>query len=75
MPHLNAVIEEMREAEAFASIDLTSGYWQFPMDTESQALHAFMTPNGVMQPTRATQGDCNSAASFQECVEPCFRQL
>lgn len=25
MPHLDAVIEEMREAESFASIDFTSG--------------------------------------------------
>lgn len=75
MPHIDAVLLEVRGAEAFAAMYFTSGYWQLPMDPDSQALHAFMSPDGVMQPTRTTQEVCNSAANFQACVEPCFSEL
>lgn len=75
MPHIDAIIQDVRGATVFAGIDFTSGYWQLPMHPDSQHLHAFMTPDGVMQPTRTTQGGCNSAANFQACVEPCFVEL
>lgn len=64
MPHIDVVLQEVRGSEAFEAMDFTSGYWQLPMDPDSQPLHAFMTHNGVMQPTRITIGGCNSAASF-----------
>lgn len=75
MPYIDAVLQDVRGSKAFAVIDFTSGYWQLPMHPDSQALHAFITPDGVMQPTRTTQGGCNSAANFQACVEPCFSEL
>lgn len=45
------------------------------MHEQSQHLHAFMSADGVVQPTRTTQGGCNSASNFQQCVEPCFAEL
>lgn len=42
---------------------------------KNQSLHAFMTPRGVIQPTRTLQGAINSAATFQQKVEPCFAKL
>lgn len=45
------------------------------MHLETQHPLLFMTLDGVVQPTRTTQGRCNSAASFQACVEPCFSAL
>ena len=75
MPHIDAVLSELRGATVFAGIDFCSGYWQLPLHPESQHLHAFMTPNGVVQPTRTTQGGCNSAANFQASVEPCFASI
>lgn len=75
MPHIDSVLSDVRGAGAFATMDFCSGYWQLPLHEDSQHLHAFMTPDGVMQPTRTTQGGCNSAANFQACVEPCFSEL
>lgn len=40
-----------------------------------KTLSPYMTTDGVLQPTRTTQGGCNSAANFQACVEPCFSKL
>lgn len=75
MPHLDAVIDNVRGAMALATIDFTYGYWQLPMDPGSQALHKFVTPDAVVQQTRTTQGGYNSAANFQECVKPRLGEL
>lgn len=64
MPHLESVISEMRDARVFASIDFWSGYWQLPLAEECQHLYAFMTADGLVQPTRTTQGGCNIPANF-----------
>jgi len=59
MPQIEAELSDMRGADAFASIDFCSGYWQLPLHVDSQPLHSFMTTDGVLQPTRTTQGGCN----------------
>jgi len=75
MPNIDAELSDTRGATAFAGIDFCSGYWQAPLHPDSQPLFAFMTPDGVVMPTRTTQGGCNSAANFQEKVEQCFAEL
>ena len=75
MPFIDAVTNDVRGTEAITLIDFTSGYLQLQMNPNSQALHAFMTPDGVMQPTRTAQGGCNSAENFRACVEPCFESI
>jgi len=59
----------------YGAIDFCSGYWQAPLHPDSQPLFAFMTPDGVVMPTRTTQGGTNSAANFQEKVAQCFEEL
>lgn len=75
MPHIDAVLSDMRGARVFAGIDFCSGYWQLPLAPDSQSLFDFMTCDGVVEPTRTTQGGCNSTANFQANVEPCFAEL
>lgn len=75
MPHIDVVLQGVRGAQAFAAIEFTFGYLQLSMHPDRQYLHAFMTPNSVMQPTRTTQGGCNTASNFLSCVEPCYSGL
>ena len=75
MPNIEAELADARGARAFSSIDFCSGYWQAPLHPDSQPLFSFMTPNGVVMPTRTTQGGTNSAANFQEKVAECFTEL
>lgn len=75
MPDINNELSDVKGASYFFGIDFCSGYWQLPLDTESQPLHSFMTPRGVVQPTRTTQGVVNSPANFQQKFEPCFTAL
>lgn len=63
MTHINPVLQEMRGVGVFAAIDFTSGYWQLPMHADSQPLRAFMTPEGVVEPTQTIQGDFDSAVT------------
>lgn len=65
MTHIDAVLQDGRGAEAFSAIDLTTGYWQLPLHVDNQHLYSFMTPNGVMQPTKTTHRGCNSTANFR----------
>ena len=75
MPNIDADLAETRGATVFAGIDFCSSYWQASLHQESQRLFAFMTPDGVVMPTRTPQGACNSAANFQEKIEQCFADL
>lgn len=75
MPHIEAVQSDVQGATAFAVIEFCSGYWKLSLHADSQDLHAFMTPNGVVQTTRRTEGGCNLAHNFQACVTPCFATL
>lgn len=75
MPHINAAVQDLRIAAVFAGINFTSGYRQLPMHSDSQHVHSFMTSDEIMKPTSTNQGGCNSAANFQERVEPCVQEL
>lgn len=50
MPHLDAMLFNMRSAEFFASIDLCSRYWQLPLAEDSPSSCAFMTNDSVVRP-------------------------
>lgn len=75
MPNIEAELSDARGATAFAAIDFCSGYWQAPLQPKNQPRLAFMTPEGVVMPTRTTQGGTNSAANFQEKLSDCFSEL
>lgn len=75
MPNVEAELPDTRGSKAFPGIDFCSDYWQAPLHPESQPIFAFSTPDGIVMPTRTTQGGCNSAANFQQKVEQCFSEL
>lgn len=75
MPHTESVLSDVLGASAFTVVEFSSGYWQLPLQADSQKIHALMAPYGVVQPTCTVQGSCNSAQKFQVCVEPCFATL
>ena len=75
MPNIEAELADARGAKVFATIDFCYGYWQAPLHPDSQPLFAFIGPDGVVMPTRTTQGGMNFAANFQEKVSECFAEL
>lgn len=67
--NIEAELADTCGSEAFAGTDFRSGYWQAPLNPESQPLFAFSTPDGVVMSTHTTQSSCNSASNLQEKVQ------
>jgi transposase InsO family protein len=51
-------------AKWFATLDATKGYWQVPLDMESQLLTTFLTPWGRFCYTRAPMGLASSGDEY-----------
>uniref|UniRef100_H3H8H0 Reverse transcriptase n=1 Tax=Phytophthora ramorum TaxID=164328 RepID=H3H8H0_PHYRM len=64
MPNLAVVSSSVRGARCFAKFDMIKGFWQLPLDVDSQELMSFMTEDTVYTPTRP-QGAVDSAIHFQ----------
>ena len=75
MPHIDAELVDVLGTKAFALIDFVSGFWQLPLERQSQNLLAFQTMDRIIKPTRTTQGAKNSAPNFQSKVEPLFGNI
>ncbi|GMF29090.1 unnamed protein product [Phytophthora fragariaefolia] len=59
MPQLEVVIIHLEGATVFVSCDWFKGYWQLPLDPESQELYTFMTQ---YTPLRVPMGATDSVA-------------
>ncbi|KAE8955777.1 hypothetical protein PF011_g31695 [Phytophthora fragariae] len=65
MPNLAVVSSSVRGAKCFAKFDMIKGFWQLPLDVDSQELMSFMTEDTVYTPTRVPQGAVDFAIHFQ----------
>jgi hypothetical protein len=65
MPNLEVMLRGIAGAKVFALFDLTSGYWQFPLDPSCQEIFSYMTDRGIFTPTRVPQGAAGSVAYVQ----------
>ncbi|KAH9109318.1 hypothetical protein AeMF1_015600, partial [Aphanomyces euteiches] len=51
------------------------GYWQLPLHSESQEYYSFMTPIGVVTPTRVLMGQSDAVAYCQGVVDELFGEM
>ena len=65
---IEVVCGRLKGAKVFADLDMNKGYWQFPVDEESQEILAIQTDRGVYQPTRILQGAKNGVSYFQSGI-------
>ena len=65
MPNLEVVLGAIAGAKCFALFDLTSGYWQFPLDLSCREFFSYITDRGIFTPTRVPQGAAGSVAYVQ----------
>ncbi len=68
MPHLYSKIYDFAGSTCFAVLEFVSGYWQLPVDQDSQDACGIVTPNGVYSSTRVLQGLTNATSHFQGTV-------
>jgi hypothetical protein len=46
MPNLQDELHDLHGSEVFAMLDFCQGYWQIPLQKDSQDCQSFITPDG-----------------------------
>jgi hypothetical protein len=73
LPRVDDLMDQIRGAKWFTSLDLRQGYNQIRMDEESIPLTAFKTKWGLFEYTVMSFGLCNAPATFQTMMNDLFR--
>ena len=68
LPRIEDLIEQLGEAKFISKLDLTKGYWQIPLSTETKEKSAFITPYGLYQFNVMPFGMKSAPATFQRMI-------
>ena len=62
-------LDQLANAKYFTPLDLAAGYWQVPMEAQSQQKTAFATHSSLYEFKVMPLGLCNAPAPFQRLME------
>ena len=68
MPNLEHELTKLSNAIFFANLDLSHGYWQLPLHSDSQECQSFVTIDGIYTPTRVFHGTKNAVSHLQSAL-------
>ena len=72
---IETIFSKVSCAKFFAKIDLSTAYWQIPLDEKSEEVCTLNTTRGLFRVTRLQQGLKNAAAVFQQAIEEVINGL
>lgn len=75
MPIVEEQLAKLAGNEYFTTLDMTSGYYQIPLNNESKKFTAFMTPDGLFEYNVMPFGLVNAPMVFQEVIVNVIRGL
>ena len=75
LPIIDDQIDRLGGKSYFISLDLTSGFYQIPMDPESIEKTAFITPDGQYEFLRMPFGLANAPSVFQRAINKALGEL
>ena len=75
LPHQSDCLAALGGNCLFSTMDLTSGFFNIPMQEDDKKYTAFTTPLGLHEYNRMPQGLCNSPASFMRMMTGIFGDM
>ena len=69
LPRVEDILDTLGKAKYFSTSDLSSGYWQVPLDDDARTKTAFTTHQGLFEFVRMPFGLCNVPATFQRVMQ------
>lgn len=69
LPRVDDMLEAMRGASYFTSLDAASGYWQIPVAPQDIPKTAFVCSEGLFEWTVMPFGLCNAPATYQRMMQ------
>ena len=69
LPYIENLLNKLGGSIFFSVMDLASGYWQVNLNFQDCEKCAFITSEGLFEPTQMPQGLCNSPATFQRAMD------
>ena len=75
MPRVDDSLAALKGSNFFSSLDLSSAFWQIPMDDASKDLTTFATPDGVWRYNRMPFGLVNGPAVFSRFIDGVLSDL
>jgi hypothetical protein len=68
MHNLQDELHDLHGSEVFVTLDFCQGYWQIPLQKDSQDCQYFITPDGVYTPTRVLHGTRHATQHLQSVL-------
>ena len=69
LPRIDESLDALSGSRFFSTLDLTSGYWQVPLDDDAKEKSAFITRTGLWQWKVLPFGLTSAPATFQRLME------
>lgn len=73
LPQIEQLLDEVSKAKYVSTLDLTQGYYQFPVHPDYQKKMAFVTPNVKWEFSRMPFGLKGAPAAFQREMDALFQ--
>ena len=76
LPRICEMLDSLVGSAYYSTFDLTSGFWQVPMDEESKQFTTFTLGSmGLYECERMPFGLCNAPVTFQRLMQNCLGEL
>ena len=75
LPRIDSILESLKNAKWFSTIDLASGYWQVEVAPEDQPKTAFCIPTGLYEFKTMPFGLANAPATCQRLMQIVLKDI